>query len=144
MSFLNTLWRDQRGATAVEFALVGPTMIAAMLGVVQVGMAMWSYNTLRGVAHDAARYAVVNYQATTRITNSQIVDYTRSVATNPPYGLLASNLTVTVVNATTQRVTGATELTMTITYSVPTVLSLLGLGDLPMSYSRPIFLTNNT
>lgn len=144
MKVLRSIRADEGGATTVEFALIGPMMIAAMLGVLQVGMAMWSYNTLRSVAHDAARYAVVNYQTANQLTTSQISDYARSVATNPPYGLQDSNLTVTAVTAATQRVSGATEVTLTISYTVPTVLSLVGMNDIPMSYSRPIFLTNAT
>jgi len=142
MKFFRKLWRDASGVTAVEFSLLGPVMITAMLGVLQIGTAMWSYNSMRSVAHDAARFAVVNYQTGNRLTESQVADYVRSVATNSPYGLDNNNLTITVAAAGTQRVTGATELTMTISYAVPTVLSLIGLNDIPMSYSRPVFLTN--
>ena len=144
MNLLRSLKRDESGVTAVEFSLLGPVMIASMLGVLQIGTAMWSYNSMRSIAHDIARFAVVNYQTSNRLTNSQIADATRSIATHSPYGLYDDNLTVTVVDATTQRVTGATELTLTISYSVPTVLSLVGLGDIPMSYSRPVFLTQAT
>lgn len=131
--------RDERGATAVEFALLGPVMITLMLAVLQVGIALWSYNSMRSIASDIARYAVVNYQGNNKLTTTQIQTYARSTAISTPYGLTDANLSISVVTATTQRVSNATEMTMTINYSVPTIASIVGMGNIPMTYSRPIF-----
>ncbi|MFM5906560.1 MAG: TadE family protein [Novosphingobium sp.] len=137
---MKRIFRDNRGATTVEFALLGPIMLTLMMGVMQIGMAMWNYNSLRGVASDVARYAVINYQTNNKLTNAQIRDYTQSVAIQAPYGMALENLTITVDNATTQRVSGAKELTLTINYNFPTLLAVIGVGNIPMSFSRPIFL----
>lgn len=134
------LFRDTGGAATVEFALLGPIMLILMMGVLQFGMAMWSYNSLRGIASDVARWSVVNYQTNNKVTASQIRDYTESVATQAPYGMGLQNLTITVAAAGTQRVSGATELTLTINYNFPTLLAIAGVGDIPMTFSRPIFL----
>lgn len=138
-ALLAKVLRDERGATAVEFALLGPVMITLMLAVLQVGIALWSYNSMRSIASDIARYAVVNYQGNNKLTTTQIQTYARSTAISTPYGLTDANLSITVVTATTQRVSNATEMTMTINYSVPTIASIIGIGDIPMTYSRPIF-----
>jgi Flp pilus assembly protein TadG len=137
--FLARIVRDQRGATAVEFALLGPVMVTLMLAVLQIGIALWSYNSMRSIASDIARYAVVNYQGANKLSTSQIQTYARSTAISTPYGLTDANLSITVVTATTQRVSNATELTMTINYSVPTIASIIGMGNIPMTYTRPIF-----
>ncbi|MCW1403304.1 pilus assembly protein [Novosphingobium sp. MW5] len=134
------LRRNSQGAATVEFALLGPIMITMMMGVLQFGIAMWNYNSLRGIASDVARYAVINYQSNNKLTNSQLRDYTEAVATQAPYGMALENLTITVTTANTQRVSGATELTLTVNYNVPTLLSVAGVGTIPMSFSRPIFL----
>ncbi|MFM5931191.1 MAG: TadE family protein [Novosphingobium sp.] len=137
---MKRIFRDTQGATTVEFALLGPIMLTLMMGVMQIGMAMWNYNSLRGVASDVARYAVINYQTNNKLTNEQIRQYTQSVAIQAPYGMALENLTITVETPTTQRVSGAKELTLTINYNFPTLLAIIGVGNIPMSFSRPIFL----
>lgn len=137
---LSRLMRDCEGAAAVEFSLLGPMMITMMLAVLQIGMAMMSYNTLRSVASDAARYTVINYQTNNKVTESQIGSVTRAIATTGAYNLDGSRLNITVVkDMTNQRVVGAAEFSLTIAYRVPTLLSIVGLSDIPMTYSRPIF-----
>lgn len=140
MKLLKLLRRDKGGAATVEFGLLGPAMITMMLGVMQIGTAMWSYNSLRSIASETSRYAVVNYQASNKISNSSISSYATAIATASPYGLTGSSLTVTVSTTSTSRIAGTTEMTLTLNYSVPTLLSIIGFGDIPISYSRPIFL----
>jgi len=137
--FLSRLRGDRQGSVAIEFALIGPVFITMFLGVLQIGIGMQNYNAMRGISADVARYAVVNYQTANRLTTSQLEDYARSVAAAPPYGLTRSRLTASVALATTQRVAGATEYTMTLDYTVPSVLGIMGMQDIPLSYDRPIF-----
>jgi Flp pilus assembly protein TadG len=133
--------RDRRGAVAVEFAILGPTLLTMMFFVVQVGFGMQNYNAMRSIASDVQRYAAVKYQAsaTGRPTNAQLQTYAATIATATPYNLKTAQFAATVVNATS-RVTGATELTLTITYNVP-IISMIKSGTIPMTYTRPIFLT---
>lgn len=138
-ALLLRLLRRREGSVVVEFALIGPVMIAMMLGVLQFGIGMQNYNALRAVSGDVARYAVINYQTSNKLTNAQLQDYARAVAIKRPYGLMNSRLQVNVIDAPTQRVTGATEKTMSVTYDIPTMLSFIGVNDIPLSYSRPIF-----
>lgn len=133
------LRQNQTGSVAVEFALVGPLLIGMLMGVLQIGVGMQNYNALRGISADVARYSVINYQTANRLTTSQLQDYANSVASNAPYGLVRNRFTATIQAAATQRVTGATEYTITLNYDVPTMLSIIGIGEIPLSYSRPIF-----
>lgn len=136
---ISCLRQNQTGSVAVEFALVGPLLIGMLMGVLQIGVGMQNYNALRGISADVARYSVINYQTANRLTTSQLQDYANSVASNAPYGLVRNRFTATIQAAATQRVTGATEYTITLNYDVPTMLSIIGIGEIPLSYSRPIF-----
>jgi Flp pilus assembly protein TadG len=139
MRGLNQIREDQAGAAAVEFAILGPTVFAMMLGALQVGIGMQAYNAMRSASAQAARYAVVERQRDSTVTASSIQTQAITLATSSPYALQSSRLTTAVDTAATQRVTGATEYTLTYTYSVPSVLSIIGLDSIPLSYSRPIF-----
>ncbi len=139
---LSRLRRNRDGSVAVEFALVGPILLGMLMGVLQIGIGMQNYNALRGISADTARYAVVNYQTANRLTTSQLENYANGLAGGPPYGLVRSRFAVSVSPAATQRVTGATEYSMTVTYNVPTMLGLFGISEIPLSYSRPIFVVS--
>lgn len=49
----------QRGATAVEFALIGMFFFTLLLGIVELGRLMYVWNTVQEVTRRAAREAVV-------------------------------------------------------------------------------------
>ncbi len=140
LRIIHRTWLDRDGSVVVEFALIGPTLIAMLMGVLQMGLAMQNYNALRGISADAARIAVVNYQADNRLNDSQIAAVARNLAVNAPYGLISDNVTVSLTTPGTQRVSGATEKTLDISYRIPSVLTIIGIDNIPISYSRPIFL----
>lgn len=49
------LMRDERGMTAVEFALVAPWLFALMLGILELGTALFAQSMMDAAARDAAR-----------------------------------------------------------------------------------------
>ncbi|BBI99775.1 hypothetical protein FGKAn22_14680 [Ferrigenium kumadai] len=52
-----TRWgRSERGAAAVEFALVLPVLLLVVGGAIEFGRAFWFYDSLAKVTRDAARY----------------------------------------------------------------------------------------
>lgn len=131
------------GSTIVELGLLAPLMCALLLGVLQVGIGMHSYNALRGISSDVARYAVVQYQTDNELSNSQLQDYARGVAIQPPYGLQDTDFTVDITNAGTQRVAGAKELNFVMTYKIDSFLGVVGLQDFTISFTRPIFVLDD-
>ena len=140
------LSRDAAGSVAIEFALIGPAMLAMLLGVLQIGIGMQNYNALRSVSAEVARYAVINAQdaaaqsnMTLRDTNEELQDYAREIATETPYGLQANKLTVTITSVPT-RVDGASERTIQLQYNIPSVLGVIGIDSIPITYSRPVFI----
>lgn len=54
---------DQRGQALVEFALIIPIFILVIVGVFDVGRAVYGYNTVANAARAAARVAIVNQSA---------------------------------------------------------------------------------
>ena len=140
MKKLASLRVDQTASAAVEFALIGPAFLAMFLGVMQVGIGMQNYNALRSISADTARWAVTNYQAGDQKTAIQMQQKATDLAAAAPYGLEVSpRFTVFVSSPTAQRVAGATEFRITVTYQVRTLLSVIGIGEIPLTYTRPIF-----
>lgn len=139
-AMLRSLLRQTGGSVVTEFALLAPTVLALMLGVFQIGIGMQNYNAMRSIASDVMRYAVVNYQTGNELTNDQIRLYLRSVAIKGPYNLESTRLAITVTSVTTPRVVGTIEKSVAMTYSVPTVLSFIGISEFPITYRQPLFL----
>jgi hypothetical protein len=58
---LHRMRRDRsRGQALVEFALVIPIFVLLLVGLFDIGRAVWNYNTVANSAREAARVAVVN------------------------------------------------------------------------------------
>ncbi len=136
---LTSLRRNETAAAAVEFALIGPAFLTMFLGIAQVGMGMQQYNALRSISADTARFAVINYQKSNLLTAIQLQDYADNAAQSAPYGLEANRFTSFVSTPVTQRVVGAAEYQIRVTYRVRTWLGIIGMSDIPLTYTRPIF-----
>jgi hypothetical protein len=112
-----------------------------LMGVLQVGIGMQNYNALRNVSAEVARYAMVQYATDNVLTNDQLNAYAYNVAEGTPYLLKNDRLVAHVTDAATQRVTGATEKTLTMEYQIPSLLESFGLHGPSISYHRPLVLT---
>lgn len=55
----SAFFRDERGASAAEFALVLPLLLIFLLGIIDVGRYMWESNRAEKATQMGARYAVV-------------------------------------------------------------------------------------
>lgn len=141
-NFLPRIRRNEDGATMIEFALLGPMFLLMLFGVLQVGVALQNYNALRGISADVARYAMVQYQTGNTISNSQIETWAENHALGAPYMLDTNRMNAVVTNATTQRVAGATELQLVVSYQIDSFL--VGIEFPFITYTRPIFLLDET
>ena len=142
-SFLSRLRRDDTGAAAIEFALLSPALLLLMVGVLQLGLALQNYSALRGLSSDVARYAMVQYQTGNKISNSQIETWAKNHALGAPYLLKQSRVNAVVTTASTQRVTGATELQLVVSYQIESFLGFAGIEFPFVTYTRPIFLLDD-
>lgn len=74
--------RDERGAAAVEFALVLPLLLTLVFGVIDFGRALFAFNYLTAAVREGGRFAAV--QATTSseaAVRSRMVDYLQGIKT---------------------------------------------------------------
>ena len=51
--------KRQRGQTLVEFALALPILLVLCVGMVDIGQAVWHYNTLSNCAREGARFGII-------------------------------------------------------------------------------------
>jgi Flp pilus assembly protein TadG len=111
--------RDERGQTAVEFALVAPILIVMLLGIIQLGVAFHDYVTLTDAARAGARKAIV-----ARLSGGNVTDAQQAVR-NAAGSLDQSKLNVTVDDPSWS--TPGSTVTVTATYPYSINIPLLGL-----------------
>jgi Flp pilus assembly protein TadG len=75
--------RQERGAAAVEFAIVASLLVMLVFGVLEFGLAFWQVQNLRAATREGARVAAV------RGTTTQVAD----AMTNASAGSLPSGFT---------------------------------------------------
>jgi Flp pilus assembly protein TadG len=123
--------RDERGAVAVEFALLLPVLLTILFGTIEFGMIMYSRELITNASREGARAGIV--QVLPKPTSGDIT----TIATNylNGTGINPSDVNVTVTGAG-----GASPATLTVsaTYNypwlVPYIPSLLGLpAPLPLT-----------
>jgi len=114
--------REQRGAAAVEFALVVPLLIVLVLGIAEFGRAFQVQGTLSAAAREGVRVmALQNDQAAAKTAvrnaasslNPTITD--AEITVDPPTGC-------PTVNA------GSTSVRLTISYPMPYLTGFFGSG----------------
>lgn len=67
----------ERGASAVEMAMVAPFLLLLLLGIIEFGYVFGQYNEVRHTAREGARYAAVGNPDRTgdnAITNADVID----------------------------------------------------------------------
>ncbi len=138
----NRLRQDRRGSVLVEFAILAPALIGLTLGVFEIGVQMYNYNTIRSVASDVARETVIEAQRrlednTIAISDTSIEELYLGRAMS--WNLDVDRLTVDAVEQPMSRVPGAKEFDLRIQFEAFDFLGFMGLPPLTMSYNRPIF-----
>lgn len=85
------MWRYLRrteGQELVEFALILPLLLLLIFGIMDFGLAIFSYNTIANAAREGARAGVIP-----SASDADVVDATLRLTTG--LNLTASNITVT-------------------------------------------------
>jgi Flp pilus assembly protein TadG len=113
--------RDQRGASAVEFAFIVPLLILLVLGIAEFGRAFQVSGTLSAAAREGVRVMVLqNDPAAARAA-------VRNAATSLDPGV--TNAQITITPATCPRTgTGSTNVRLTVTYPMPFLTDFFGSG----------------
>ena len=105
--------RAEGGQALVEFALVVPLLILILMGIFDLGWAVYAKNTITDAAREGARTGIV-----LSATDAQITSRVRAAAPS------LSNLQVTIVPATTR--TYGQPITVTVVYTYVPITPLIG------------------
>ena len=142
---LPDLPKDSSGAAVLEFAILAPIFFAMLFGVVQVGLQMWSYNSLRSIVADTARYTMVEYQKGNQLTPDQIENKAIAVAVNSPYDFNIDQINISpptsIAAGDSDYIAGMTGYSLTMGYTPPTVLDFTGITAPTLTVTRPIYVT---
>jgi Flp pilus assembly protein TadG len=78
---LTPIARDERGAAAVEFALVLPILVVLAFGIIDFGRLLYTYNNLTSAVREGARFAAVQTEANVddvALVQGRVSDYIAS------------------------------------------------------------------
>lgn len=84
----------RRGTTAVEFALIFPVFLTFVLGIMEVGRAVWIKGSLQYAVEETTRFAMVN----TSSSNSTLEAYATTILTGT--GVSSTGVTFTAAQDT--------------------------------------------
>lgn len=131
MAMTRTLLRDDRGAAAVEFAIIAPLLFVLVFGIIDFGRALFTLNNLTSAVREGARFAAVreNPAGDAALIQQRVNDFlstaniggtvpTATVTVNSVGGL-AESITVSIDNYTFVPLTP--------------IATLVGLGTITMS-----------
>jgi Flp pilus assembly protein TadG len=86
---------NERGASAVEFAILLPVLMLILFGIIEFGMVMYSREILTNASREGARAGIV--QQTPKLTQGQIEGVVTNYLTNT--GIDPANVTVSIAGA---------------------------------------------
>ena len=113
--------RTERGATAVEFALIVPLLIVLVLGIVEFGHAFQVQGTLSAAAREGVRLmALQNDPAAARAA-------VRNAATSLKPGITDAQIVISPASCPVLN-GGSTSVRLTITYPMPYLPGFFGTG----------------
>lgn len=141
---IRRLQSHERGSAMVEFALLAPVLLVLVFGVLQASFAVQNYNALRNVSADTARFAVIAHQSGNSLSTSQIRTFAVNHAQGTPYLLSGDRVNAVVSTPDVQRVPGAIEMEITVTYQIDSLLDFAGIEAPFITFTRPIFVTDNS
>lgn len=107
--------KSERGAVAVEFALLAPILIMIMLGVMEFGRAYNAQVTLTNAARESARSMAINNSQTDARTAA------KNAATQISPALADSSIVFSAPSCTE-----GSQMTVTINYSLSTMTGIAG------------------
>ena len=79
MNLFTRLAREERAATAAEFAMVLPLLLIFLFGILDAGRFMWEYNEAEKATQMGARYAVVTNPVLGGTTSASLLNYSFAV-----------------------------------------------------------------
>ena len=110
---------SERGAAAVEFALVAPILVMLLLGIMEFGRAYNAQVSLTSAAREGVRVMAVSNNP----TSARAAAKNAAVSLNP--ALVDADIVFSSTNGTSS-CTASHQVTVTITYSLKTLTGIAG------------------
>ena len=126
----------------VEFGLLAPVFLMLVFGMLQVAFYMQHLNAVQSLASDGARLVMIEYQKNNQLTNDQIRDVMLARATSAQYLLDTDRVQITVDRSGGSRVTGATEIDLTVSYTLENFIPGVRLPLSVIRYSRSVWVVS--
>lgn len=120
--------RDERGVTAVEFALVAPVLIAMIVGVSQLGQLFFANSGIQHTVEQAARFAAI-YPAPT-------IEEIEAKIHEAQVGMKGTLVPV----LDEKEVDGKPVLDISLSYAVPLDFIVFDIPDVTLTHSRRVHL----
>lgn len=123
---------DQRGATAVEFALILPVLSLLLFSMIAFGTTLYNYEVLAGATSTGARQFAVSRGSATPIANTKAIVFASAPGMNSSkiaLGFLVSGTPCTTEAACAAALQNGVPATLTLAY--PCNLSVLGINFAP-------------
>jgi Flp pilus assembly protein TadG len=83
--------RDERGVTAVEFALIAPVFLALLMGAIEYGLIFFTYNSATHAAWDVTRQLATNQITTSQVSSAAIAELPSWVRANTSVSQVSSS-----------------------------------------------------
>jgi Flp pilus assembly protein TadG len=123
---MRKMLRDERGASAVEFAFIVPLLIVLVLGIAEFGHAFQVQGTLSAAAREGVRAMALRNDP----ADAKQVVRTAAASLNPQ--ITDTQISIKVVGGTSQTCptngAGNTAVRLTITYPMPFLTDFFGSG----------------
>ena len=149
----------ERGQATVEMALASMIMLSMFIGIIEMALALYTYNFISEAAREGARYAMVRGSSCTSLTNcgatpAQIQTYLQSLSLGGTASATNMTVSTTWLSASTTIPTtwtscGTTEcnapgnaVQVRVTYAFPLTLPWLAKTTLNMSSTSQMVITN--
>lgn len=127
--------RDEGGATAAEFAMVVPMLVAVILGIIEFGQYLWTSSVLQQTAVQTARcMGVMQSQCASSgvYSSTSSLSYGELVAAGYGLTLTGSNFTLSKT-ASCAGVTGFSQVTIAYRFYALVPLVSAMVGGMPMT-----------
>lgn len=116
--------KGERGAAAVEFALILPVLLLLVLGIIEFGRIYNIQISLSGAAREGARYMAIHHSETNAATNAR----NSAVAAAPSVPLTAGSITISNATCAT-----GTQVSVTVPYTVTLISGYLGFAPINLT-----------
>lgn len=135
--------RRRRGSTLVEAALIMPIVLLFLIGALDVGRAVWSYNVIAEAAREGGRYAIVHGAlASTKAGPSDNDADVEQVVRRYCVGVDPSRITVRSRWTNTDNSRGSTVRVQAEYQYVPVVAAIAGRGSVRMSSTSQMMISH--